>query len=260
MEKTQTAGSSSKTALLTGGSSGIGLELSKLFARDGFRVLLVSKPETELKAAVNLLAGLFPDAEMLSLSADLSRPEAPETVYRFSKEKGIEVDVLVNCAGFGTFGFIGETDIDRELAMINLHIRSLYHLTRLYLRDMIDRNRGRIINLSSISAFQPNPRLATYGATKSFVLQFSRAVNFELKEKGLDVRVTAVCPTATRGTAFQSAAGMEKANTFDSWMTVTPDIVARDAYRGMLQGKDLVVPGRGFGLLRSLFRTCPRRH
>jgi short-subunit dehydrogenase len=141
--------------------------------------------------------------------------------------------------------------------MIQLHVSTLYHLTRLFLRDMIERDRGHIINLSSISALQPSPLLATYAATKSFVLQFSRAINYELKEYDSRVRVTAVCPMATAGTGFQAAAGMLQTNTFETWMTTTPDVVARDIYAALKNKKDFVIPGRGFGLLQRFVRHLP---
>lgn len=248
-----------KNALITGGSSGIGLELARLFARDGYRLCLVSKPPEELDRARRQLSKEVPGAEILTLAKDLARPNAAPAVHEFTSRSGFRVDVLVNNAGFGSYGFIGDVDIDRELAMLHLHIQTLYHLTRLYLEEMIDRNDGRIVNLSSISAFQPNPMLATYGASKSFVLQFSRAINYELKERGLNVRVTAVCPMATRGTGFVSGANMEGTRTFNNWMTTEPKVVARDAYAAMEAGKDLVIPGRGFGFLQKIVRHLPDR-
>ncbi len=246
-----------KTALITGGSSGIGLELAGLFARDGYRLLLVSKPPEELKSAKTQLEQRFPGVDIHTLPIDLATPEAPPRVYDFARQLGHPVDVLVNNAGFGSYGFINEVSVEKELQMIQLHVSTLYHLTRLFLRDMIERDRGHIINLSSISALQPSPMLATYAATKSFVLQFSRAINYELKEHGSRVHVTAVCPMATAGTGFQAAAGMERTNTFETWMTTTPPVVARDTYAALKNKKDFVIPGRGFGLLQRFVRHLP---
>lgn len=245
------------SVLITGGSTGIGLELARLFARDGYRLCLVSLPAEELAIAQQTLTQEFPGLEVITLAKDLSVRGAATEVFQFTQEQNWPVDVLVNNAGFGSHGFIDDIDIDRELHMITLHTYTLYHLTRLYLREMIHRNRGHVVNLSSISAFQPTPTLATYAATKSFVLQFSRAINFELREQGVDVHVLTVCPTATRDTLFQKIANVEDTITYDNWMTVTPKIVARDAYRAMKAKKDLVIPGRGLGLLRSIFRHLP---
>ncbi|WP_406659800.1 SDR family oxidoreductase [Methanolobus sp. ZRKC3] len=254
-EKMNLAGK--RTALITGGSSGIGLEFARLFARDGYRLLLVANPLKELEDAKNNLLDTYPESEVLIKAQDLAQHGAAESLYDFTKENDIQIDVLVNCAGFGTYGFVDTIDVDRELSMLQLHVGTLYHINRLYVRDMMDRDCGQIINMSSISAFQPNPYFATYGASKSFVLNFSRALNFELCEKGSKVRVMAVCPTAVKGTGFQDAAGMGKTKTFDSWMCVTPDVVARDAYRAMERGKDLVVPGRFLGIGRSLVCRLP---
>jgi len=248
---------SDKTALITGGSSGIGLELAGLFARDGYRLLLVSKPPEELAKAEAELKRQWPGAAIHTLAIDLATPEAPPLVYDFARALGRPIDVLINNAGFGTYGFIDEIAIDKELQMIQLHATALYHLTRLFLRDMVEQDRGHIINLSSVSALQPSPMLATYAATKSFVLQFSRAVNYELKERGSRVRVSAICPTATAGTGFQARAGMLQTNTFDTWMTTTPQVVARDTYAVLQNKRDFVIPGRGFGLLQRIIRHLP---
>ena len=246
-----------KTVLITGGSSGIGLELARLFARDGYRLVLVSKPADELEQAKKNLEKEVPGAEIITRAQDLAVPGAAREVHAFTRELALSVDVLVNNAGFGTFGFINDIDEEKELSMIQLHVGTLYHLSRLYLREMVDRNHGRVINLSSVSAFQPNPMLATYGATKSFVLDWSRAVDYEMRERGLDVRVLAVCPPPVKATRFQQAAGMDRSNTFDTWMVQTADIVARDAYRAMQRGKEVVIPGRGMELLQKFVGRLP---
>ncbi|MCB9082521.1 MAG: SDR family NAD(P)-dependent oxidoreductase [Lewinellaceae bacterium] len=245
-------------AIITGGSSGIGLTLAKELAAQGYALLLVAKPPAELDQAVALLREQFPDLVLATLAIDLSLPNSAQDVYDYARENGwTEVSLLINCAGFGTFGFIDEVDMDREAAMIQLHILTLYTLTRLFLHEMIQRDRGYIVNLSSISAFQPNPQLATYGATKAFVLQFSRAIDVELRDRGSQVRVMAVCPTPVRQTGFQNTAGMAQTNTFDNWMVVTPDVVARAIIQGMERGRNLVIPGRGFGLIHKLSKRLP---
>ncbi len=238
-----------KKALITGGSSGIGLELAKLFAADGYDLLLVAKPAAELEAAQLTLMLQYPNTGIVTLAIDLSLPGSAQEVYTFAGAENNQIQVLVNNAGFGTYGFINDINIEEDVAMINLHVITLYRLTRLFLRDMVRRDEGYILNLSSVSAFQANPMLATYGATKSFVLQFSRAIAYELREKGSKVKVTAVCPTPVKQTGFQIRAGMQNTNTFDNWMVVTADVVAKDAFQALFSGRDMVIPG---GILFSL--------
>jgi len=246
-----------RTVLITGGSGGIGMELARLFAADGCRLVLVAMPGEDMKKARDVLQAISPFTNILLLETDLSKPGAAVEVYEFTQSYGLTVDILVNGAGFGTYGHVNEIEIERELAMLQLHIGTLYHLTRLYLREMIERDAGQIINMSSISAFQPNPCFATYGASKSFILNFSRALNYELQERGSRVKVLAVCPTAVKGTGFQKCASMERARAFNSWMAITPAIVARDTYRAMQSGKDMVIPGRGFGFGQALVNLLP---
>lgn len=246
-----------KTVLITGGSGGIGMELGKLFAAADYQLVVVSMPGENLEPVRDVLQSVNPFINIFLLEKDLSRPGAATEVHDFTRSHDITVDVLVNCAGFGTYGHVNEIDIEKELSMLQLHVGTLYHLTRLYLREMIERDEGQVINMSSISAFQPNPHFATYGASKSFVLNFSRALNYELRERGSKVRVMAVCPTAVKGTGFQAAARMERARAFNSWMATTPAVVARDTFRAMQRGKDVVIPGKGLGLGQALVSLLP---
>ncbi|MFP4655338.1 MAG: SDR family NAD(P)-dependent oxidoreductase [Methanohalobium sp.] len=246
-----------KTVLITGGSSGIGLELAKLFAYDGYQLVLIAKPLEELENAKKILHEINPKIHILLKTHDLTQLEAAQEIYEFTQNYGLKINVLVNCAGFGSYGFVNEIDMDKELSMLQLHVSTLYHLTRLYLRDMVEHDDGYIINMSSMTAFQPTPKMAVYGASKSFVLQFSRALNYELHELNSKVRVMAVCPTSVKDTKFQEEADMENTKTFNFWMTTTADVVACDTYRAMQQGHDMVVPGRGFGLLQTLISRLP---
>ncbi|TGC08772.1 short-chain dehydrogenase [Methanolobus halotolerans] len=246
-----------RTALITGGAGGIGRELGKLFVLDGYDIVLVDKHLKDLQDVKYGLSTIDPDIRIMFMRQDLTLPDAANNVHEFTQKNGIQVNVLVNCAGFGTCGFFHDIDKDRELDMLQLHVLTVYKMTRLYIKEMIGRNEGKIINMSSVSAFQPSPYFATYGASKSFVLQFSRALNYELKENKLKVRVLAVCPTAVRDTGFRISAKMEGAKAFSSWMSVTARDVALDTYRAMQSGKDIVIPGRGFGLLHSLVCRLP---
>lgn len=248
-----------KTALITGGSSGIGFELAKQFASSGYDLLLVAKPEDELKDSRRILKGLYPDASIFIMAIDLSEEGAANDVHSFSSRVCSEVSVLVNCAGFGTYGFIENIDPDREHNMLKLNVLALYDLTRLYLKDMLKHDRGHIINISSIAAFQPNPYFSTYGASKSFILQFSRSLMYELQDHGSNVRVLAVCPTAVKRTGFQKAAGMEHTRSFSSWMATTPEVVARETYCAMQKNKEMIIPGRGLNFLQMIVGRLPVR-
>lgn len=246
-----------KTVLITGGAGGIGQELAKLFARDGYDLLLVDRTKEELKQANDMLRAIDQNKRVWLLDQDLTEPDAFRKISEFTRNHCLNIDVLVNCAGFGSYGFVNEVDDEKELDMLQLHIITLYKLTRLYLKEMVERNEGRIINISSISAFQPSPFFATYGASKSFVLNFSRALNYELKEKGLNVKVLAVCPTAVKDTGFKTAAGMEHTRAFHSWMSVNSKVVARDTYNALWSDKDVVIPGRYLGLLHHVVSLLP---
>ncbi len=247
------------TTLITGGSSGIGLETARLLAQQGHHLLLVALPEEELASAKKQLQQEIPGITVDTLAIDLSAADSAQKVYDWAGTVSDQVDYLINNAGFGTWGFIDDLDMEREAAMIQLHVGTLYKLTRLFLSDMLKRDAGRIVNLSSISAFQANPLLATYGATKSFVLQFSRAINQELRERKSRVRVIAVCPTPVKATGFQSGAAMEKSNLFKSWMVTTPQVVAKCIVRSLQGRRDMVIPGRGFDWVYALTKRLPDR-
>lgn len=245
-----------QSILITGGSSGIGLAMSHRFASEGARLFIVSKPQEELDAARAELLAQYPNLELETLAIDLSTPGAPKKVYQTVQEKAWTIDILVNNAGFGTYGFINDIDMERETDMINLNILCVYQLSRFFLKDMVHRNKGHILNISSISAFQPNPLLATYGATKSFVYNFGRALNYELRKQKSAVRVTTICPTPVR-TKFQQASEMEASSLFDSWMTVDADFVAERAIKALKQKKDMVIPGALYHWLNEISRRLP---
>jgi len=199
---------------------------------------------------------LFPQTEIHILQKDLTTLNASEEVHEYIKGNGIDLDVLVNNAGFATFGYMNEIALEREVNMIQLNIVAVYKMTRLFLDDMVKKDAGNILNISSVTAFQPNPLLSTYGATKSFVLNFSRGLNYELKDKGSKVRVTTVCPTPVR-TGFQKVANMDDSKLFDSWMAVTAEEVAKDAYKAIFSNEDMRVPKSHFHWLNKIARRLP---
>ena len=182
-----------ETALITGASSGIGLDLARLFAKDGHDVVLVARSEGKLR---EIAAELERDFGMTAhvIVADLAKPDAPQTLVA---QLPVDVDVLVNNAGFGVLGPFVETDLAKELEMIQVNVVALTHLTKLLLPPMVARRRGRVLNVASTAAFQPGPLMAVYYATKAYVLSFSEAIADELRDSG--VTVTALCPGPTEG-------------------------------------------------------------
>ena len=234
-----------KRALITGASGGIGLDLARLLARDGYEVVLVARTENKLRALASELGGTY-------IAADLADPDAPRAVFA----KAGAVDVLVNNAGYGLFGPFAETHLRKEMEMIQVNVVALMQLTKLVLPRMIERRAGRILNVASTAAFQPGPLMAVYYATKAFVLSFSEAIADELRDSG--VTVTALCPGPTE-TGFASAAKMEESRLFNMGKLMTSAEVARAGYDGMMQGKRIVIPGVRNKLLAQSIRVSPRR-
>src|SRR5689334_20586996 len=203
-------GAQRRTALVTGGSGGIGFELAKVLARNGFDLTLVARKRDTLEAAAGRLEGQY-EVNVHVFAADLRRSEAPQSVFDFLLNENIPIEVLVNNAGFGLGGEFSETDLNRELEMIQVNIAALTHLTKLFLPPMIKRKSGRILNVASTAAFQPGPLMAVYYATKAYVLSFSEALAEELRDSG--VSVTALCPGPTR-TDFASTARVGNSRLF----------------------------------------------
>lgn len=250
--------STDPVALITGGSAGIGLELSKLFAADNYNLVIVSKPAEELVAAKDTLQSQYPGKEIRTIQKDLSIQGAALDVYNEVKEAGTDVEVLVNNAGFGTWGFMNEIPLEKELSMINLNVVTLYHFTRLFLADMIEKNRGKILNVSSTAGLHPVPHFATYSATKSFSLFLSEALNFELKQSGSAVSVTALCPPPVR-TGFQKASGMEKSNLFKKSSTMEAPEVAKAAYEALFQKKSMILPSRSYRMMFKFMKLLSKK-
>ena len=244
------------TALITGASSGIGLELASLAAQDGHDLVLVARQRERLETVGRGLAEEY-GVRVSVLAKDLGLPSAPAELGRSLAERGIAIDVLVNNAGFGVYGFFAQTSLDRELEMIQVNIAALTHLTKLVLAGMLERRRGRILNVASTAAFQPGPIMAVYYATKAYVLSFSEALASECA--GTGVTVTALCPGPTR-TEFEGRAGSpEEIAVRKKGFVMGASQVAREGWRGMKSGKRLVIPGTANRLLVQLERVTPRR-
>lgn len=247
----------SKIALITGGSSGIGYKMSEYFAKDGYQLLWVSLLAEELQTAKSKLQNDVDGVKIETLAMDLSETTAAQKVLDWTQENNWTVNVLINNAGFGNFGFFDELALEKELSMIQLNVLSLYKLTRLYLIKMKDRNSGTIINISSNSSFQPTPKFTTYASTKAFVTHFSRGLTEELKMQKSNVRVMTVCPSAIKDTAFIKTNQMEGVKTFEGIAATTADEVAKDVWKGFKGNKDFVVTGAKMRLLYKFRHLLP---
>jgi uncharacterized protein len=241
-------------ALVTGASSGIGLELATLLARDGHDLVLVARRRERLDEIGKGLRQEFGAAATV-IVRDLSDADSPRAVAQEVEARGFEPVVLVNNAGFGVYGFFAETSLEKELEMIRVHVVALTELTKRLLPGMLRRGSGRILNLASTAAFQPGPMMAVYYATKAYVLSFSEALANETAGSG--VTVTALCPGPT-GTEFARQAGVEETRLFHSPLRLDVRKVALVGYRGMMRGKRVVVPGLANKILVAAIRWTPR--
>jgi len=243
-----------KTALITGASFGIGLELARIFAREGHNLVLVARSADKLRQLASELEKAY-STRSLILAADLSEPGAAAYVLDQTTRANIAVDILVNNAGFGQYGFFAENDLEECLRQIQLNVTTLTHLTRLYLPEMLERKEGRILNVASTAAFQPGPLMAVYFATKAYVLHFSEALANELE--GTGVTVTCLCPGAT-ATEFHKRANATGMRLL-SMGTMDARTVAEDGYRALMAGKPVVISGFKNWLVAQSVRFSPRK-
>jgi short-subunit dehydrogenase len=243
-----------KTALVTGASFGIGLELARIFAREGHDLVLVARSADKLRQLAAELERAH-SARSLILATDLTEPGAAAYVLDQTTRAQIVVDILVNNAGFGQYGFFAENDLEECLRQIQLNVTTLTHLTRLYLPEMIARQEGRILNVASTAAFQPGPLMAVYFATKAYVLHLSEALANELE--GTGVTVTCLCPGAT-ATEFHKRANATEIRLLKMG-SMDPKTVAEDGYRAMMAGKPVVISGFKNWLVAQSVRFSPRR-
>ena len=228
-----------KYALITGATSGIGRELAKLFAADKYNLIVVSRDQQDLESTATELRqhGI----EVITLPKDLFNRDEAFSVYEEVKRKGITVDVLVNDAGQGVYGLFKDTDIERELDIINLNISSLVILTKCFVKDMISNGSGKILNLASIASKSPGPWQTVYHGTKAFVLSFSEGIREELKNTG--VTVTALLPGVTDTDFFNKADMLDSKAVQDKSSMSDPADVAKDGYEALMSGTDRVVSG-----------------
>jgi len=248
-------GKQGKTALITGASSGIGYELSKLFAADGYDLIPVARNERQLHELATTLQQAH-DVRVTPIALDLSEPGVDEVLWSATKRQNLTVDVLVNNAGYGLLGRFVDLDGTEMLNMLNLNVLTLTALTRRFLPPMIARGWGRVLNIGSTGSFQPVPSMAVYAASKAYVLSFSEALAQEVR--GTGVRVTALCPGMTR-TGFQARARMEGVpSRLNMLGSMSAERVARIGYRALMRGQTVVVPGLLNQLLIQAQRLAPR--
>ena len=240
-------------ALITGASSGIGYELTKRFARDGFDVVLVARDEAQLKRIRDALEGTF-NVSVTVIPKDLSRPGAAAELYREVIGNDIEIDILVNNAGFNVYGPFSETSSREELEMMHVNIVALTQLTKLFLPAMLKRNSGKILNVASTAGFTPGPYSAVYCASKAYVLSFSEAIAEEVR--GTGVSVTTLCPGPTN-TQFADRANMRNTKIFQGRLSSAVE-VAEAGYRGLFRGRRTLIVGRANKLLIFSLRFSPR--
>lgn len=226
-----------KIALITGASTGIGKELANIHAQKGGDLVIVARSKDKLEELKTELEKKH-SVEVRVIAKDLSLPQASQEIYDEVEKAGIEIDYLINNAGFGLLGKFHELELERQVSMINLNVTALTILTRLFLPGFVKKNKGKILNVSSTASFMPGPLQAVYYATKAYVTFLSNALAEELYDT--NVTVTNLMPGATE-TEFGAVSGMDKTAMFQK--TATARSVSEDAYNGMLKGKIDVISG-----------------
>jgi len=249
-------------ALITGASSGIGYELAKVFARNGFNLVLVARNRDRLETVAKELARDYM-ADCRVIPADLSMMSGVEEVHRRVRESNLTVYVLVNDAGIGSYGPFVRTDFKKESDMINLNVLGLSYMTRLFAADMVASGSGKVLNVASTTGFWPVPNMSVYAATKSYVISFSQALASELKGTGVNVSV--LCPGAVDTNFLKD--GQEKAiehrsglvgRMRDRMMHMDAATVAAIAYRDLMKNKRVIVPSAFFRIVVSTMRFVPQ--
>jgi short-subunit dehydrogenase len=243
-----------QTALITGASSGIGLELAKIHAQKGDNLVLVARSEEKLISLKNDLQNQH-NIKASVFALDLTKPDSAHQLFDLTEKHNIKIDYLINNAGFGDFEEFSKSDLNKATQMIDLNIFSLTILTKLYLDGMLERKSGKIMQLASTASFQPGPLMAVYYATKHYVLAFSEAIAEELKGSG--VTVTALCPGPT-ASGFQNAADLGDSKLVKGKKLPTSAEVADYGYKSMMNGKRVAIHGFQNKLMAFSIRFTPR--
>ena len=246
---------SEKYALITGASSGIGRDFTKILAKAGCHLVIVARRLERLQEQKEILEKQY-GIQVEAISMDLNNPETPQKLYDELKEKKIEIEVLINNAGVGVYGNFIDIPWEQEKNMLTLDILNLVYMTKLFVKEMVERNSGYILNVASIGAFQPAPTYASYSAAKSFVLNFTEALNYELRHT--HVNVTALSPGVTKTEFFQTA-GQQNLTLFQKLTIMESYPVAEIGIKAMLKGKPGVIAGRMNAVSMFSYRFLPRR-
>jgi short-subunit dehydrogenase len=242
-----------KTALITGSTSGIGKELCKVFAQNGHDLVISARFQDQLEGLQKELEQNY-NIKVIPVAADLGNVNAAQELYNAVKEKGIEVEFLVNDAGIGEEGYFYETNWEKEFHMIQLNVVSLTQLTKLFLKDMLARKSGRILNLGSIVSLIPNPKMAVYAATKAYILSLSEALATELKDT--NITVTTLMPGGTDTEFFQRAHATDTKIYQDTSLDDAAD-VAKDGYEAMMAGSRRKISGASTKVQAALSTILP---
>jgi uncharacterized protein len=243
------------TVLITGASGGIGYELAKLFARDRHNLILVARSADKLTQIANELQSRH-GVSVKTIALDLVEPNAVKILFDQLQRENVSVEILINNAAFGVFGEFAQMQESEILGQIDLNIRALTELTRLFLPAMVTRRSGKIMNVASTAGFQAGPLMAVYYASKAYVISFSEAIANELRGSG--VTVTCFCPGATH-TGFAQRAGLEKSRLFWKLGAMDVQTVARDGYRAVMEGRTLAFSGFRNFLTAESVRFAPRK-
>lgn len=241
-----------KIALITGATSGIGLALAKEFAKNGSDLIIVSRNLENLKnTAKNLKNGY--NIKVKIIQQDLAENNASQKVYDEIKKDNLKIEYLINNAGVGTWGKYSEIPWEKENNLLNLNIIALSHLTKLFLPELLKQKHGKILNVASMAAFQPGPLMASYFASKAYVLYLSEAIAEEIKNT--EITISTLCPAATK-TNFTKEANMPKTVLFSGKLD-SPESIAKLAYKKMLKGKRIIVPNWQNKLLILINKLSP---
>lgn len=243
-----------KTGLVTGATSGIGLEIARLLAKAGYNLVIVAREEAELEQASSSFMKENPEVKVISIAKDLFEPGAAEELYNEVNAKNIQVDILVNDAGQGVYGKFIETDLQSELDIIQLNVSSLVILTKLFLKDMVARGDGKILQLASLVSKISSPLMAVYAGTKAFVYNFTQSLINELE--GTGVTMTALQPGAT-DTDFFNKAGAENSKMVQDEDLADPADVAKDGFDALMSGKSHIVSGMKNKLQAAMANLTP---
>lgn len=242
------------TALITGASSGIGLELAKIFAQNNIHLVLVARNKTKMDELSEELHRTY-NINCTVIASDLSLPGSAGEIYKACMSKNIHVNYLINNAGFGDYGFFHDSNVHKQLNMIQLNITTLTELTRLFLPPMIEKKFGKILNVASTAAFIPGPKMSVYFATKAYVLSFSEAIHEELK--GTGVSVTALCPGPTESDFFNKASMNEAGMVKGKKMPGSKE-VAEFGYKKLMADEAVAIHGFMNYITANIVRFTPR--